>query len=122
MRTSQGFSFNALIFNNEMAYEIIYEIEGELDSRFYNDNIRLFCTLYKERIENYYQHLKNLINSITTKLKVVEIEAGEFVKYFPNIVSLINCGGGSRDSKSRQYEKDLSKLFCNKVEISFKND
>ena len=122
MRTNQGFSFNGLIFNNEMAYETISEIEGELVSRFYNDNIRLFYNKYKERMEDYYQYIKKLINGITSKLKVVEIEARNFVKHFPGVVRLIHCGGESRDSKSRQYEKDLPKLFCNKVEIIFKND
>ena len=116
MRVGQGFSFN-----NEIAYEIISEIEGGLDN-FYEDNIKLFCIHYKERIEDYYQYIKNLINGITSELKVVEIEAGEFVKYFPNMVSLINCGGGLRDSILRKYEKDLSKLFCKKVEIIYKND
>ena len=121
MRVGQGFSFNGLIFNNEMAYEIISEIEGGLDN-FYDDNIQLFCILYKERIGDYYQYINNLINDITSELKVVEIEAGEFVKYFPNIVILINCGGGTRDSILRKYEKDLLNLFCQKVEIIFKND
>ena len=122
MSVGEGFSFNRLIFDSEMAYVTISLIESGLHSRFYNEKIQLFCINYKAKIEDYYQYIKNLINSITTKLKVVAIEAGEFVKYFPNVVCLINCGGGSRDSILRKYEKDLSKLFCNKVEIIFKNN
>ena len=75
MRVGEGFIFEGFIFNNEMAYETISKIEGGLDI-FYNDNIRLFYINYKTRIEDCYQNIKNIINSITTKLKVVEIEAG----------------------------------------------
>ena len=60
MRVGQGFSFNGLIFNNETAYKIISEIEGELDGRFYNDNIRLFCINYKTIIEYCFQNIKKI--------------------------------------------------------------
>lgn len=47
-----------------------------------------YCFDYKTKIEECYQKIKNIINSITSRRKVAEIEAGEFVRNFPSVESL----------------------------------
>ena len=48
MRVGEGFIFEGLIFNNEMAYETISETELGLNI-FYNDNIRLITIITRQK-------------------------------------------------------------------------
>lgn len=69
-----------------MARVKMYRIELGLDD-FYETEKNYYFD-YKTKIEECYQKIKNIINSITSRRKVAEIEAGEFVRNFPSVESL----------------------------------
>ena len=110
MRVGEGFSFNGLNFNNSMEHITLCKIEIGLD-KFYESN--------NKQIEECYQNLKNIINIIATKIKVVEIEAGSFEKNFPSVVFLLCSKNDFRLDCVRfgQYQRALLKLISKKVGI-----
>ena len=57
MRDCERITFNGLIFNNEIAYEIISDVEFELEY-FYDEGIQSFSNNYEMEIEECYHRLK----------------------------------------------------------------
>ena len=123
MGNQKDFHFNGLVFNNKNEYEIISSIDQVLNS-FYNDNIYLFSIHGDYFEELFYNTIKELIEGFSSRIKIVEIEAGSFKKNFPSIEDLLRSENDFRLDcvKFGKRQKDLFKSFNKKVEIIFKNN
>ena len=123
MGRQKDFHFNGLVFNNKNEHEIISGIDLVLWS-FYNVNIYLFSIHGEYFEELFYNNTKELIEGISSGIKIVEIESGSFKNNFPDIVDLLRSENDFRLDcvKFGKRQKDLFKSFNKKVEIVFKND
>ena len=123
MENQKDFYFNGLVFNNKNEQEIISSIDSVLNS-FYNDSIFLFSIHGKYLEELFCNNTKELIEGISSLIKIVEIEAGSFKNNFSNIVDLLRSENDFRLDcvKFGKRQRDLLKSFNRKVEIIFKND
>ena len=123
MGSQKDFYFNGLVFNNKKEHEIISSIDHVLNS-FYNNNIYIFSVNGDYLEELFYNGAKELIEGISSRIKIVEIEAGSFKKNFPSIVDLLRSENDFRLDCVRfgKRQRDLFESFNKKVEIVFKND
>ena len=121
MGNRKDFLFNGLVFNNKNEYEIISSIDQVLNS-FYNGNIFLFSVNGDYLEELFYNGAKELIEGISSLIKIVEIETDSFKKNFPSIEGLLHSENDFRLDcvKFGKRQKDLLKSFNRKVEIVFK--
>lgn len=124
MKVAEG-----LFFNNEMAYSIISQLDLEMEELYDLEDKEISFNNYRTKLEDSCQNIKNIIDEIVSKTKVVEKEGGNFERNFSSVKSLTYCDSESGyesevrgDTISGKYEKDLSERFCEKVEIIYKEE
>ena len=96
------FKYNALIFNSEVDFETISNIEFELNY-FYDEDMQTFADDYENQVKGCCYRLNNLLENIDFEIEVAEEEEGSFEDNYPSIDRMLNSAPIS------QYEMDLNR-------------